>query len=60
MFLMNVGYWGKKEETETRCFSKNIPAQSAFKAMFKQTFKNSSLAVIQEMPSCHCQEVKYK
>ena len=58
MFLMNVGYKDKKEETETRCCSKNIPAQSAFKAMFKQTFENSSLAVIQEMPSCHCQEGK--
>ena len=30
------------------------------KATFKQTIENSSYAVIQEIPSCHHQEIKWK
>ena len=56
--IRNVGCEDKKEETKTRCRSKNIPTQSAFKATFKQTIANSSFALIQKIPSCHCQEVK--
>ena len=56
--IRNFGCEDKKEETKTRCCSKNIPTQRAFKATFKSTIENSSFAGIQKIPSCHRQEVK--
>ena len=35
-----------------------VPTQSAFKATFTKTIKNSLFAVIKEIPLCPCQEVK--